>query len=161
MGGGTSSGGGAGGMAPCKNPTKLHPPNADAGLSTIFCPFSGVDGGKNDYCDHGVEHCCEPKMGTAACQPAATACAMGDTDWNCEDPSDCGQGMVCCSNTGASIGISPDPNCANFAHKFNGTHCAASCQATEITICTADGECGGGQTCIPFGSKGNQIGGCM
>ncbi len=156
-GSGTGGGGTGGDGGICKTPTTLHPPFADAGTKTLYCPFSGTDGGKNDYCDSSSEHCCEPQSGTAACTAKATACANNDTDWQCEDPSDCGSGMQCCGK--GTLVKNPDPQCANYATGFTGTYCAATCASGEITICTADSQCGG-QTCLPFGAKGNQVGGC-
>jgi hypothetical protein len=153
----TGTGGDAG---VCKPPTTLHPPHLDAGPGTIFCPFSAVDGGKNEFCVAQTEHCCEPTSGNASCQPSGTTCATGDTDWQCEDPvADCPSGMECCA-AGASIGISTDPSCANFAHKFHGTACVAAGSCAGIVMCTSDAECPSGKHCVPFGTKGNAVGGC-
>jgi hypothetical protein len=161
--GGTSSGGAAGSSTggtggQCSKISTLHPPNADAGTQTLYCPFSGVDGGSNDYCDTATEHCCEPKSGTASCTAKATPCASGDTDWQCEDPSECGSGMQCCGK--GTMVKSTDANCGNYATGFTGTYCAASCAAGDIQMCTSDGECTSPQTCLPFNTKGNQVGGC-
>jgi hypothetical protein len=95
-----------------------------------------------------------------ACTPLATACpsTTNYTDWQCEDPSDCGAGMQCCGD--GSIVISPDPMCGNYSSKMTGTTCKAACAPTDITMCTSDGECAAGKTCIPFGKAGNQVGGC-
>ncbi len=158
-GGGGTGGGGTGGTGGCSTPGTLHPPNADAGTATLYCPFSGVDGGTNAYCDTTTEHCCEPKSGTAACTPTGVACATGDTDWQCEDPSECGSGQKCCGK--GTFVASTDPSCANYATGFTGTYCAASCQATEIVMCTSNAECTSGKTCVPFKSKGNQVGACQ
>lgn len=167
-GGGTggSAGGGTGGSAggsadagQCKTPSTLHPPKA-GDTATIYCPFSSTDGGKNDYCTPQTQHCCEGSGAgsTSSCVAAGTACATGDTDWQCEDPADCPTGTVCCG-TGTLV-VNSDPMCANYASHFTGTNCAASCAAGEITMCTSDGECGG-KTCVPFETKGNQVGGCQ
>ncbi len=150
-GGGTS---GAGGMK-CTTPGMLHPPKMGE-TKTIYCPFSGTP---NIYCERTKEHCCEPKMGTATCQPTAATCNAGETDWRCQDPSDCATGEVCCSNDGAILQVNPDTNCANFANAMNSTHCAKTCLATEITMCTADGQCGA-KKCTPFSKQGAQVGGC-
>lgn len=146
---------------PCTTPGTLHPPRADGGTANLFCPFSNPDGGASLYCNSGTEHCCEPTSGTAMCSPTATACAAGDTDWQCEDPgADCPAGSMCCGT--GTVMINTDPRgCANFASGFHGTHCATSCTTMEIRMCTSDGECGTGQHCIPFKAKGNQVGGCM
>lgn len=156
----SSASSGAGGGAPCSPPSKLIPPKADAGAQTLYCPFSGADGGPNVDCNPGTEHCCEPKMGEALCEPTATPCADPKaTDWHCEDPvADCPTGQVCCGT--GTLMKNPDPMCANFASGFKGTHCAASCTAIEIEMCTDDAECGAGKTCLPFRTKGAQVGGC-
>lgn len=181
MGGSTSSGmGGAGGGGICSKVTTLHPPKADAGTDTIYCPFSGPDGGKSVYCknenDSMPEHCCQPDgkgLPTSECLPTATKCADAImlpkgkyfVDYECEDPGDCKQGEVCCSNAQASIGLGGMQNgmqCGNFAHKFQSTSCAPgpTC-AAGIQMCTSDGECPKGMKCTPFGKAGNQLGGCM
>ena len=146
---------------PCTAPGTLHPPHPDAGTANLFCPFSNPDGGASLYCNSGTQHCCEPTSGTAACQPTATACGTTDTDWQCEDPGvDCPTGSMCCG-TGTLV-INTDPRgCANYASGFHGTHCSTTCTAAEIRMCTSDGECATGQHCIPFKTKGNQVGGCM
>src|SRR5262249_44587365 len=55
----SSSSGGTGGAMMCQGKLQsqlmLHPPNLDAGPGTIYCPFSGVDGGKNEYCVPGTQ----------------------------------------------------------------------------------------------------------
>lgn len=144
-----------GGMdAGCKPPSTLHPPQM--GKASIYCPFAGANG-KGAYCQQGQQHCCEPSMGTSMCSPLATACPTGTTDWQCQDPSDCGNGKKCC---GIGMLVIAPQGCQNYATKFKGTHCASSCTATEIEMCTSDGECGG-KTCIPFATKAAQVGGCM
>ncbi len=155
----TSGAGGAGGG--CSTPSTLHPPSADAGTSTLYCPFSAVDGGKNLYCTNTTEHCCEPKMGTATCDPIATACAPMDMDWQCEDPkADCPSGQVCCA-PGATFGQGA-PGCANFAHTMTKTQCMAAASCTGMIMCTSNDECPASQpTCTPFKKAGNQVGACQ
>ncbi len=149
----TAGSGGAGGK--CSTPGTLHAPKQGE-TKTIYCPFSGMP---NIYCTKQTEHCCEPGSGTSTCKPIASTCGASDTDWQCQDPSDCPNGQVCCSNDMAVLNINADTNCANFANGFKGTHCAASCLATEITMCTADAACGA-KKCTPFNTKGAQVGGC-
>jgi hypothetical protein len=96
-------------------------------------------------------------MGTSTCDPAAMACAAGDVDWQCQDPTDCGAGKQCCGV--GTFEQAPDPMCANSAKGFTGTHCAATCAATEIVMCTSDAECGG-KKCTPFSTHGAQVGAC-
>lgn len=144
----------------CSTPSTLHPPSADAGTRNLYCPFSGVDGGSAMYCNAATQHCCEPSgTGTAACQPTATACATGDTDWQCEDPGvDCPAAHVCCA-TGTLV-IASSPVCGNYASGFHGTHCATSCTTAEVRMCTSTAQCPAGMTCVPFKAKGNSVGGC-
>jgi hypothetical protein len=177
----TTSSTGAGGGTTCKTPTTLHPPHLDAGPGTIYCPFSAVDGGKNEYCTPQTEHCCETPAGStipSACLPMGTTCnpapgppPNGSTDWQCEDPvTDCQQGEVCCA-PGATIGLGGTVGgmqCANFAHHMTYTACLPAAQCPNagnmgnIILCTSDSECPSATpTCTPFGKAGNQVGGCM
>jgi hypothetical protein len=148
----------------CSKPGSLHPPKM--GKPSIYCPF-----GANNmaaYCQQGTQHCCEPS-GTGSvstCQPMATPCAAKETDWQCQDPSDCGMGAQCCSNAGAQW-VMGAPGCANFGSHFNGSHCAAHCltgQADpaldELTLCTSTSQCANGTTCTTMSTKGVQIGVC-
>jgi hypothetical protein len=156
-GGGSSSGGAD---ASCSAVSTLHPPS---GQPSIYCPFSGADGGPNVSCTAGSQHCCEPTAGTGGCVASGTACGSTDTDWQCEDPAaDCTDPSkpVCCA-AGAMLNISSDPNCGNYATSLHGASCVATggC-ATGIILCTNTNECTNGQTCTPFRSKGNQVGGC-
>jgi hypothetical protein len=149
------SGGGPGvDMVQCDSPTKLFPPKKPGDL---YCPFGKTDAGSL-YCTGGTTHCCEPAQGMSACVAEATPCAMGDTDWVCEDPADCPAQMVCCGS--GTLVQTGNPMCGNYATGFHGTHCAASCMPNEIQMCTSNGECSNGKNCIPFGTKGNQVGGC-
>src|SRR5262245_24799790 len=154
----SASGADGGDAGMCSPPSMLFPPATDAGTVTLYCPFSGADGGKAIYCDTATQHCCEPKMGQSSCVPAAMPCKAGDTDWQCEDPIECPQGQVCCGT--GNLMKNADPNCANTAANFSGTHCAPSCAGNEIIMCTSDAECSGGMTCLPFRARGNQVGGC-
>ncbi len=148
---------------------------ADGGgyLSSVYCPFSGVDGGEAQYCTAGTEHCCETPEGAAtpsACQPSSTACMTGTgyTDWQCEDPtSDCsGSNTVCCA-PGATLVMGGTTNgvvCENYASKMTNTVCVANAAAcTGIIMCTSDAECVtfGKTTCVAFAKAGNQVGGCQ
>jgi hypothetical protein len=164
---GTAAGGADAGT--CKPPGTLHPPKLDAGAN-LYCPFSGVDGGKAVYCNAATEHCCEtPAMTTPSmCVPIATACMTGTgyTDWQCEDPvADCMSSAtpVCCA-PGATLVMGGTMNgmvCQNYASHMTHTACVAAGQCSGIIMCTSDGECPNGQHCITFSKAGNQVGGCM
>lgn len=161
--GGTGGAAGSAGTGICNTPTTLHPPNASGpGSPTLYCPFSAVDGAPNVSCIGGSEHCCEGSKPSdlSTCRPLDTPCDSGNTDWQCADPiADCASGMKCCGS--GVLVVNSDPKCSNFASKFTGTKCAASCDPVlEIVMCTSNEECAPGKKCIPFGSKGNQVGGC-
>ena len=149
--------------AGCATPSTLHPPMAGSS-ATILCPFGVPVTGTRLYCTARTQHCCEPTTGAGTCDPTATPCPTGNVDWQCQDPvADCATGMHCCG-TGTLVpgGSFGGMACANFASHFTGTHCAASCTAgTEITMCTSNGECPTGQTCMPFKTHGASVGGCM
>jgi hypothetical protein len=141
-------------------PTKVYAETAGEGL---YCPFSVItDAGKAGDCPVG-DHCCEPASGTSTCVATGTACASGDTDWQCEGPLDCtgagAAGPLCCG-TGT---IETSPACGSnpaypYVSKFTGSACAASC-AASFTICSQQSECTTG-TCTPIKPKGNTIGYC-
>jgi hypothetical protein len=161
---GTSTGGAGG--AECSTVTSLHPPHPDAGPGSIYCPFSAVADGGNEYCTPGTEHCCETPEGAAtmsACQPIGNACTQGSgyTDWQCEDPgTDCTTALPVCCAAGASIGLGT-PGCGNFSHDMKGTACVAAGSCTGIILCTSSAECPAATPkCTPFGKAGNQVGGC-
>jgi hypothetical protein len=130
--------------------------------NTIYCPFSGTDGGANVSCAPGTEHCCEAAGGgTSTCTPIGTSCTAQVVDWQCADPvADCSAGQICCA-TGASLVLGAT-GCANNASQLTATTCvAAGACAGGITMCTSDAECPTGQTCTPFVKAGNPVGGCM
>jgi hypothetical protein len=139
----------------CKPPGKLYPPKA--GATDFYCPFGSKEAGTN-YCKNGTEHCCEPATGTSTCEASGTACATGDTDWQCDDASECGSGMVCCAAATWHAGAA---GCENYVSGFKGSHCAASCATGEITICQQATSCSGGTTCTPTAIKGNSVGVCQ
>jgi hypothetical protein len=150
--GSTSTGGSAGAGGSCSKPGTLH-------TTTIYCPFSSPDGGNNAYCTPGTEHCCEGTSSgqVSVCDPTATACPSGWTDWVCQKDSDCGNGMQCCS-TGAFV-MNTNTQCANYATGFHGTQCETTCATGEIHMCASSSDCGSG-TCTPFSTKGAQVGAC-
>jgi len=146
----------------CPPITTLHPPAIDGGNTTLYCPFSGADGGANTYCSAGSEHCCEStSSSTSSCDPIGTACASGDDDWQCADPNaDCSGGTpVCCApNATLVLGAA---GCGNYATSMKSTTCVASTAAcTGIIMCTSTSECPNGMTCTPFDHAANAVGGC-
>jgi mucin-2 len=155
--------------APCTGPGTLHPSNPDAGPGTIYCPFSGVDGGKDMYCTPGTQHCCETPEGSStpsACVPIGTACVSGSTDWQCEDPAtDCpASNPVCCAQgaTWVDGGTMNGMVCQNYASMMTGTVCTTQAQCNGIIICATQAECTSiGKTgCDTFSKAGNQVGAC-
>lgn len=160
---------GPGQMPQCSCPGKLYPPKP-ATTQTVYCPFSKVGMGKDVYCnnesDAVPQKCCEtpPAANTpSTCVSVAAACPVAmSTPWECADPGDCGSGKRCCGM--GTFNANPSfPTCDNFASKFKGTYCAASCAAGEITMCTSDAECASanaGTKCSTMSPKGNHVGAC-
>ena len=160
---------GPGQMPQCSCPGKLYPPKP-ATTQTVYCPFSKVGMGKDVYCnnesDAVPQKCCEtpPAANTpSTCVSVAAACPVAmSTPWECADPGDCGSGKRCCGM--GTFNANPSfPTCDNFASKFKGTYCAASCAAGEITMCTSDAECtsaNAGTKCSTMSPKGNHVGAC-
>jgi hypothetical protein len=154
----------AAGDAYCAMISSLHPPPPDAGMNTIYCPFSG--GGPSEYCTAGTQHCCQPTGPStvpASCLAIGTPCPSSgtgvDVDWQCEDPiADCPGGMVCCA-MGATLVLGA-PGCGNSATHMTGTVCASPGACTGIVMCTTPKECPAGQNCNPFVRAGNAVGGC-
>ena len=151
--GGASSGGTGGSSGQCSKPGSLH-------TNTIYCPFSATGGGKNLYCTPGTQHCCEGLTSgdVSTCEAAATACPANWTDWVCQKDADCGGGVRAARRRLWSKNT--DQSCANYASKFHATQCEATCATGEVHMCTADADCGSGKTCLPFSTKGAQVGGC-
>jgi len=173
-GGGTSSSStsGSSSSGECGTVSKLHPPKADAGPGTIFCPFSATtDGGPEEYCTPETQHCCETPEGNATasgCQPSTTACMTGTgfTDWQCQDPvTDCPAASPVCCAPGATLELgTPVGTCGNYASKMTHSTCttAAACPASgNIILCTSDSECTAPAVCTAFEKAGGQVGGCM
>ena len=146
--------------ASCSSISTLHAPPTTG--STIYCPFSGYDGGANAYCAAQIQHCCETRnagSGLSSCEPTSTACGgMNYYDWQCEDPvADCGSGQVCCAAGSFNLGA---PGCGNYLSGFSGSQCAATCPTGQLQLCTTSMECGTGRSCFPVRIGGNQIGVC-
>jgi hypothetical protein len=173
-GGGASSSSGIVTDAGCTTESKIqgdlaeHPPMPEAGTATIYCPFSGVDGGDNVYCNAGTEHCCAPSTGTSTCVAIDAGCASGDMDWQCQDPTtDCVEvgaaGSVCCA-AGGSLEVGSMMNgfqCENKSDDVKSSVCAASC--TGLTLCALNSECTSFpmQTCVAFEKGGAIVGACQ
>jgi hypothetical protein len=157
----TASSSSASSSGACHKVSTLHPPPVGT-LNTIYCPFSAIDGGANLYCTRQTEHCCEPALGTATCNSLTVPCPAGDTDWACEDPTDCPSGYVCCA-PGATLVLGVPMmgmQCGNYANGFTQTVCQTG-TCTGIQICESTSECPAGKTCVPFNAKVVQVGGCM
>ena len=141
----------------CHPPT-LHPPT---GTNGVYCPFSGVDGGRDLTCARVTQQCCETPSddaGASTCESVGAACpAAGSTIWECEDAVDCASGKSCC---GAAV-VESDPVCnyLRAAPGFGGTRCKATCGAGEVVICQQQSGCTTG-TCTPLRAAGNSVGTC-
>jgi hypothetical protein len=146
--------------AECGTAAKLFAPKPDSG---VFCPFSGAPGAKNISCAE-TEQCCQNAKGAgvSTCVAKGAACPIAAaTVWECEDPSNCPMGQVCCAHSsaaGTAVTVGTD-TCGSFLSKFSGTKCAASCAAGELVVCEQQSECTMG-TCTAVKPKGNDIGVC-
>jgi len=87
----------------------------------------------------------------------------GGREWHCTESKHCpNQGESCCvvAGTGGPPKAQPDtrdfPGCGNFFNNdqgffVGGSRCRADgCNAGELTLCSSDAECSGGQTCRFF-----------
>jgi hypothetical protein len=144
---------------------------AETKQGDMYCPFSGVDGGKAQYCGTG-DVCCEPEENDAGVAPPSTcgsktSCTANATVWECLEAIDCtgnANGTVCCASgtveaetcTAADGGTST----YNKIKDFKGTTCSTSCGAGSI-VCEAAGDCPSGQTCVPSKAYGNDFGVCV
>jgi hypothetical protein len=136
--------------------------------ANIYCPFSATtDGGPDEYCTANTQHCCETPEGSAtasACQPTATACATGSTDWGCQDPTaDCASGDICCAPGATLVLGTPAGQCGNYASGMKSTTCVSAATGCTggIIMCTSTSQCPSGKTCTPFEKAAAQVGGCM
>jgi hypothetical protein len=116
----------------------------------------------NLTCAQG-EHCCEPAQGGGVSTCAADCSAMpdGGTDWQCDDPSNCGAGSVCCA---VATSADQQAGCSyHFLHGFHGTKCVTgtACAAGQIQVCEQATDCPSGTTCQTAKGKGGQFGLCL
>jgi hypothetical protein len=161
----SQSSGGTGSVTCYAAPTKVYPEDGGG----FYCPFSKVDGGSIEYCTGGTEHCCEPSTGTSSCEPIATQCGTGNTDWQCEGTPDCASmpGTICCgtghvAQQAAQPGCGPDGGTLPafpYVSGFTGSSCMTPSACTTFQICSQTTECSTG-TCTPIRPKGNDIGYC-
>ena len=185
-GSGGSSGSGTGGTAGtsgdagCGKAGKVFAETPDGGM---YCPFSGVDGGKTEYWKAPSQVCCVAKFdedsGTSlpsVCVDSTTilpdggGCSTGPGSilFECEGPLDCAGsvgGAVCC---GSGMVTNSNPACsvdAGFGYVSGaagkGTSCAASCAAGQTVVCAVQADCTGGTICTPTDLHGNHIGYCL
>ncbi len=141
----------------CGTPPTLHP-ELDAG---VYCPFAAAGA---IHCNAGQE-CCEApstSTGQSTCQAIGAACPItGSLDWQCDGPVDCAgsaAGPVCC---GAGT-VANDPSC-NFQRGsgFQGSHCAQSCVAGEVSLCSAATDPCASGVCTAFKVAGVVLGTCL
>jgi hypothetical protein len=147
------------GAASCRT-ARLYPTTADKG---VFCPYSGVDGGKDINCPKSTA-CCQTQKasdGDSKCQPLGSACPATDSgvpawNWECEDSVNCGTGKVCCG----AVTLEPNPDCPySFGKDLTKTACKTTCAADEKVICQAQSSCTTG-TCTPFRISETWMGTC-
>jgi hypothetical protein len=143
----------------------------------MYCPFSGVDGGKDIYCSAGQQCCSPPEgMGASTCLPDTESCPVKNSvDWVCEGTPDCNgnPGTICCGQGTIAI-QTPQPGCGPdggtlgeypYVSGFYGSACQASCATfgdggKGFQLCSQTSECPAGETCVPIKPKGNSVGYC-
>lgn len=127
-----------------------------------YCTFMEND--TRGYCQLG-QHCCiyEQSAGKpSTCNAAGAACGEGvDTDFECDEPSDCpGDKPLCCFRGT----VSQDPACPERPryNEFSGTYCTANtkCDGTNLPVCSQASECTGGK-CRFWSIKRKTIGACV
>jgi len=139
----------------CGVPPTLHPP----GFTGPYCPFM-ADAGTTS-CAPG-QTCCEYPVGApSTCVARGTMCpTMGGVSavsWECDAPSQCGGGAMCCGNGTPMV----RPGCSYFeVRPAQGTSCAATCGTGQYVVCEANSDCPTGRTCTPLKSEGQSIGFC-
>lgn len=140
----------------CGTAPSLHP-SPEAG---VYCPFQVV--GAPSRCAIGTHCCVYPsnagKVGT--CNQPGVACdpVEGTADFGCDEPSDCpGASPVCCLKGS----IEKDPACYAFGKGVSATTCRpTSCANDEVQVCSGSGQCPTGKTCVPFATRGKELGAC-
>ncbi|MGZ3423623.1 MAG: hypothetical protein ACXVEE_37520, partial [Polyangiales bacterium] len=108
--------------------------------------------------------CCDTPKGST---PASSCIAGGSTcpatspksgsTWECDAPSQCGTGKVCCGDGTPKLRTG-----CTYEEVFpaKGTVCAATCSATQFTVCEAPGDCPSGKTCTAIKSGSKNLGYC-
>jgi len=141
----------------CGTPPALHP-ETEAG---VYCPFTATGA---IHCAVGQECCETPStvVNGSTCQPGGAACPVtGSLAWGCDGPVDCegnAAGGVCCA--GGVVAL--DAVCGfDRGSAFTGSHCAQSCAAGEVSICSETTDpCAPGTQCTPFKVAGVVLGTC-
>jgi hypothetical protein len=122
----------------------------------VFCFNSmSCSGGTPVCCDYSVRSD-GGRTFTDICIAAGAMCGMtgnAGSTFACDDGPDCTGGQVCCAGVGMSSSGTPF---------LSGTTCAATCTgAMNQQLCSSDGDCGAGHTCVPMHVSGRDIGYCM
>lgn len=142
--------------ADCGTAPSLHP-SPEAG---VYCPFQAV--GAPSRCAIGTHCCVYPTNAgkVATCNPLGVACdpVEGTADFGCDEPADCpGAGQVCCLKGT----VEKDPACYAFGKGVTATTCRpTACAVDEAQICSGSGQCPAGKTCVPFATRGKELGAC-
>lgn len=114
----------------------VQAPCVDAGAPLVNNPSSGVqcdaDGGAL-FCQKSTAACCVGGNPTTKC--ATKGSCGGLVEFACDTTSDCGSNMRCCLGT---KGIANQECGGKRVVDSEGSHCAATCKADEITLCGGD-----------------------
>ncbi|CAN5185008.1 hypothetical protein BH09MYX1_BH09MYX1_61390 [soil metagenome] len=131
-----------------------------------------VDGGA-PYVNGGSGVQCDPDAGLAFCQKGSASCCVNgaaykcnargncgtQTEFACDNSSDCTSGMKCCLKAPTT-----SLACGNRILDAQGSYCAANCPQSDIKLCAgAISECFNG-TCAALElvkSPGKILSGCL
>jgi hypothetical protein len=141
----------------CGTPPALHP-ELDAG---VYCPFAAAG---SIHCNAGQECCEAPSTATgeSTCDAVGAVCPItGSLTWQCDGPVDCAgsaSGPVCCGG-----GTVANDSVCNYERGsgFTGSHCAQSCVAGEVALCSAATDPCASGVCTPFKVAGVVLGTCL
>lgn len=141
----------------CGAAPTLHPSPGEG----VYCPFQAVGAPSKCAID---AHCCVYPAAAgkpATCNQAGVACepVEGMADFACDEPADCpgGSNRMCCMKGT----VEKDPTCYSFGKGVTGSRCRLdTCAAGEEQLCSGSGQCPAGKTCVPFATRGKELGAC-
>ena len=109
-------------------------PDASAGVA-VGGGSNGVqcdsDGGAL-FCAKSLSVCCSGANGLK-CNSKAAGCGANATTFECDKPSDCTDGGVCCIKNFKAV-----QGCPTELTTTQGTYCATACTGSDIKTCNGD-----------------------